>query len=113
MSAVENTRSDPANSGSAKHKGRLGTVLDVFGAGENTYGIRLLDAETADPIALGQRAGHAARLHPAVPGRPARRPLTDGTEAPWEAERVDDRRLELLREQSATAPHDGGGVVTG
>ncbi|MEU4658715.1 transposase [Streptomyces sp. NPDC023723] len=33
------------------------------------------------------------------------------SESPWEAELVDDRRLELLREQSATAPHDGGVIV--
>ncbi|MCX5191196.1 transposase [Streptomyces sp. NBC_00268] len=31
--------------------------------------------------------------------------------APWEAELVNDRRLELLREESATAPHDGGVIV--
>lgn len=33
------------------------------------------------------------------------------SESPWEAEQVDDRRLELLREQEATAPHDGGVIV--
>ncbi|WRZ95775.1 transposase [Streptomyces sp. NBC_01007] len=33
------------------------------------------------------------------------------SESPWEVEQVNDRRLELLREQSATAPHDGGVVV--
>ncbi|MDN3029609.1 transposase [Streptomyces sp. S.PB5] len=33
------------------------------------------------------------------------------SESPWEAEEVNDRRLELLREQSATAPHDGGVIV--
>ncbi|MER6693545.1 transposase [Streptomyces minutiscleroticus] len=33
------------------------------------------------------------------------------SESPWEAELVNDRRLELLREQSATAPHDGGVIV--
>ncbi|MEU9190453.1 transposase [Streptomyces sp. NPDC048484] len=33
------------------------------------------------------------------------------SESPWEAERVNDRRLELLREQDATAPHDGGVIV--
>lgn len=30
------------------------------------------------------------------------------SESLWEAEQVNDRRLELLREESATAPHDGG-----
>ncbi|MEU1462529.1 transposase [Streptomyces sp. NPDC005727] len=30
------------------------------------------------------------------------------SESPWEAEQVNDRRLELLREEPATAPHDGG-----
>ncbi|MFD8867152.1 transposase [Streptomyces sp. NPDC059590] len=30
---------------------------------------------------------------------------------PWEVEQVNDRRLELLREESATAPHDGGVIV--
>lgn len=33
------------------------------------------------------------------------------SESPWEAEQVNDRRLELLREQPATAPHDGGVIV--
>ncbi|MCZ0997382.1 transposase [Streptomyces mirabilis] len=33
------------------------------------------------------------------------------SESPWEAELVNDRRLELLREESATAPHDGGVIV--
>src|SRR4051794_3955041 len=33
------------------------------------------------------------------------------SESPWEAEQVNDRRLELLREQPATAPHDGGVMV--
>ncbi|MEI5102968.1 IS701 family transposase [Streptomyces sp. PmtG] len=33
------------------------------------------------------------------------------SESPWEAELVNDRRLELLREQQATAPHDGGVIV--
>nr|WP_211834289.1 MULTISPECIES: transposase [Streptomyces violaceusniger group] len=33
------------------------------------------------------------------------------SESPWEAEQVNDRRLELLREQSTTAPHDGGVIV--
>jgi hypothetical protein len=33
------------------------------------------------------------------------------SESVWEAERVNDRRLELLREQAATAPHDGGVIV--
>ena len=33
------------------------------------------------------------------------------SESPWEAEQVNDRRLELLREQQATAPHDGGVIV--
>ncbi|MET8030783.1 transposase [Streptomyces avermitilis] len=34
------------------------------------------------------------------------------SESPWEAERVNDRRLELLREEPATAPpHDGGVIV--
>ncbi|WUP30701.1 transposase [Streptomyces europaeiscabiei] len=33
------------------------------------------------------------------------------SESPWEAERVNDRRLELLREESATAPHEGGVIV--
>lgn len=32
-------------------------------------------------------------------------------ESPWEAEQVNDRRLELLREQRATAPHGGGVIV--
>ena len=32
-------------------------------------------------------------------------------ESPWEVEQVNDRRLELLREQPATAPHDGGVIV--
>jgi SRSO17 transposase len=31
--------------------------------------------------------------------------------SPWEAEQVNDRRLELLREQPATAPHEGGVMV--
>jgi hypothetical protein len=30
------------------------------------------------------------------------------SESPWEAELVNDRRPELLREPPATAPHDGG-----
>ncbi|MER6956191.1 hypothetical protein [Streptomyces sp. NPDC000618] len=30
------------------------------------------------------------------------------SESPWEADRINDRRLELLREEPATAPHDGG-----
>ncbi|MEU9287453.1 IS701 family transposase [Streptomyces sp. NPDC048275] len=30
---------------------------------------------------------------------------------PWDAEQVNDRLLELLREQPATAPHDGGVIV--
>ncbi|WUX02755.1 transposase (plasmid) [Streptomyces sp. NBC_01450] len=33
------------------------------------------------------------------------------SESPWEAEQVNDRRLELLREESAAAPHDGGVIV--
>ncbi|MEU8975688.1 transposase [Streptomyces monashensis] len=33
------------------------------------------------------------------------------SESLWEVELVDDRRLELLREQPATAPHDGGVIV--
>src|SRR4051795_5020836 len=33
------------------------------------------------------------------------------SESPWEVEQVNDRRLELLREESATAPHDGGVIV--
>src|SRR3954447_25917489 len=33
------------------------------------------------------------------------------SESPWEAEQVNDRRLELLREQPATAPHEGGVIV--
>ncbi|MFF3420768.1 transposase [Streptomyces sp. NPDC002698] len=33
------------------------------------------------------------------------------SESPWEVEQVNDRRLELLREQSATAPHDGGVIL--
>ncbi|MFE9402186.1 transposase [Streptomyces sp. NPDC006530] len=33
------------------------------------------------------------------------------SESPWEAEQVNDRRLELLRERQATAPHDGGVIV--
>jgi SRSO17 transposase len=33
------------------------------------------------------------------------------SESPWEAEQVNDRRLDLLREQPATAPHDGGVIV--
>ncbi|MFE2719766.1 transposase [Streptomyces mirabilis] len=33
------------------------------------------------------------------------------SESPWEAELVNDRRLELLREESATVPHDGGVIV--
>ncbi|MFI1338086.1 transposase [Streptomyces sp. NPDC020845] len=33
------------------------------------------------------------------------------SESPWEAEQVNDRRLELLREESATAPYDGGVIV--
>src|SRR4051812_1836462 len=31
--------------------------------------------------------------------------------SPWEAEQVNDRRLEFLREHPATAPHDGGVIV--
>ncbi|WP_237557925.1 MULTISPECIES: transposase [Streptomyces] len=30
------------------------------------------------------------------------------SESPWEAEQINDRRLELLSEESATAPHDSG-----
>jgi len=30
------------------------------------------------------------------------------SESAWDAERVNDRRLELLRGQTATAPHGGG-----
>ncbi|MET7456787.1 hypothetical protein ABZT03_33860 [Streptomyces sp. NPDC005574] len=33
------------------------------------------------------------------------------SESPWEAELVNDRRFELLREDAATAPHDGGVIV--
>ncbi|MET9914853.1 transposase [Streptomyces sp. NPDC006476] len=33
------------------------------------------------------------------------------SESPWEAEQVNDRRLELLREEPATAPRDGGVIV--
>lgn len=33
------------------------------------------------------------------------------SESPWEAELVNERRLELLRKQPATAPHDGGVIV--
>ncbi|MFD5574554.1 transposase [Streptomyces cadmiisoli] len=33
------------------------------------------------------------------------------SESPWEAELVNDRRLELLCEEPATAPHDGGVIV--
>nr|WP_243279760.1 transposase [Streptomyces griseofuscus] len=33
------------------------------------------------------------------------------SESPWEAELISDRRLELLREQPATAPHDDGVIV--
>jgi SRSO17 transposase len=33
------------------------------------------------------------------------------SESPWEAEQVNDRRLELLRGQAATAPHDSGVIV--
>ncbi|MDQ1032787.1 SRSO17 transposase [Streptomyces umbrinus] len=33
------------------------------------------------------------------------------SESPWEAEQINGRRLELLRGQSATAPHDGGVIV--
>ncbi|WP_432190520.1 IS701 family transposase [Streptomyces sp. Tue6028] len=33
------------------------------------------------------------------------------SESPWEAELVNDRRLELLRKEWATAPHDGGVIV--
>ncbi|MER6567573.1 transposase [Streptomyces sp. NPDC001093] len=33
------------------------------------------------------------------------------SESPWEAELVNDRRLELLREKPGTAPHDGGIIV--
>ncbi|MFF7976895.1 transposase [Streptomyces sp. NPDC007905] len=33
------------------------------------------------------------------------------SESPWEAELVNDRRLELLREEPTTAPHDGGVIV--
>ncbi|WP_405953552.1 transposase [Streptomyces phaeochromogenes] len=35
------------------------------------------------------------------------------SESPWEAEQVNDRRLELLRGQPETAPHDGGVIVIG
>jgi SRSO17 transposase len=34
------------------------------------------------------------------------------SESPWEAEQVNDRRLELLCEEPATAAHDGGVIVT-
>ncbi|MCC9708728.1 transposase [Streptomyces sp. MNU76] len=33
------------------------------------------------------------------------------SESPWEAEQINDRRLELLRKEPATAPHDGGVIV--
>ncbi|MFF1735736.1 pirin-like C-terminal cupin domain-containing protein [Streptomyces sp. NPDC058247] len=33
------------------------------------------------------------------------------SESPWQAEQFNDRRLELLREESTTAPHDGGVIV--
>jgi SRSO17 transposase len=33
------------------------------------------------------------------------------SESPWEVEQINDRRLELLRKQSATAPQDGGVIV--
>ncbi|WP_372412257.1 transposase [Streptomyces luteireticuli] len=33
------------------------------------------------------------------------------SESAWEAGQVNDRRLELLRGQAATAPHDGGVIV--
>lgn len=44
-----------------------------------------------------------------MPG--VRRPQFFLSEAPWEAGQINDRRLELLREQSANAPHDGGVMV--
>lgn len=33
------------------------------------------------------------------------------SESTWDADKVNDRRLELLREQPETAPHDGGVIV--
>jgi len=33
------------------------------------------------------------------------------SESPWEAELVNDRRLELLREEPSRGPHDGGVIV--
>ncbi|MEV7392873.1 transposase [Streptomyces sp. NPDC091215] len=33
------------------------------------------------------------------------------SESPWESELVNDRRLELLHEESGTAPHAGGVIV--
>jgi SRSO17 transposase len=52
----------------------------------------------AEPV-VGARAAAAQRLQFFL------------SESTWDAEQVNDRRLELLREQSATAPHDGGVIV--
>lgn len=61
---------------------RVGSVLDRLGPDE--YGGRsgLLDADAPDPLALGPGDGfHAACSDADVPGRLARRPLTDGEPA--------------------------------
>lgn len=44
-----------------------------------------------------------------MPG--VQRPQFFLSESPWEVGQINDRRLELLREQSANAPHDGGAMV--
>ncbi|WP_078916275.1 transposase [Streptomyces viridochromogenes] len=44
-----------------------------------------------------------------IPG--VQRPQFFLSESAWDAEQVNDRRLELLRGQAATAPHDGGVIV--
>ena len=61
----------------------------------------------ADQGAGRGRAGGGAQ-HPAV-----QRLQFFLSESRWDPERVNDRRLELLLADPATAPHDGGVLVTG
>lgn len=73
---------------------------------------RLLDAESADPVVLGQgRSAHAAHPRAAVPGQSARRPLRDGTVTCWlgarAGRRCPCRRRGRHRRTSGTRPGRG------
>ena len=69
------------------------------------------EAGAAGPEQDADRAGRGAAggrgEHPAV----QRLQFSFLSESPWDPERVDARRLELLRADPATAPHDAGGLV--